>query len=138
MHDNRRQFIFYFGQDANVFDILAFNTQPIRENQVADRNSRSRIFAQIAIVYGLKPTLAHKFAIHRIGKWGARLTGKVYLLTFSVSTIPRPAAPDNRGIAGSRLAARDARALRKQFCDLRNFSEIFMIFLHVIHVRRFF
>ena len=68
MHHNRRQFICYFGQDANVFDILALNTQPIRENKIADRNSHSRIFAQAAIVNHFKSTFARKVAIHRIGK----------------------------------------------------------------------
>ena len=83
MHDNRRQFIFYFGQGANVLDIFALNTQPIRENQIGDWNSRSRIFAQAAIVNRLKPTFGRfvrntalrreqriyrKVAIHRMRK----------------------------------------------------------------------
>ena len=83
MHDNRRQFIFYFGQGANVLDIFALNTQPIRENQIGDWNSRSRVFAQVAIVNRLKLTfvryvrntalrrgqrICRKVAIHRIGK----------------------------------------------------------------------
>jgi hypothetical protein len=54
VHDNRRQFIFHFGQGANMLDIFALNTQPIRENQIGDRNSHSRIFSQVAIVNCLK------------------------------------------------------------------------------------
>jgi len=37
-----------------VLDIFALNTQPIRENKFGDRNSRSRIFAQVARVNRLK------------------------------------------------------------------------------------
>ena len=54
MHDNRRQFIFYFGQGANVLDIFALNAQPIRENKIGDWDSLSRIFAQVARVNRLK------------------------------------------------------------------------------------
>ena len=68
MHDNRRQFIVYFSQDANVLDIFALNAQPIRENQIVDRNSRSRIFTQVAIVNRVKSTFERKLAIHRIGE----------------------------------------------------------------------
>ena len=68
MHDNRRQLVRYFGQNANVLDIFALNTQPIRENQIRDWNSGNRIFAQVAIVNHLELALVRKVAIHRIGK----------------------------------------------------------------------
>ena len=120
MHDNRRQFIFYFDQGANVFAVFTLNTQPIRENQVGDWNSHSRIFTQVEVGNHLElafkrytrnmasrrgQRVCRKLANHRIGKQRAKLACKIYPLTLTVvfrvrvkdvSSVPRPVARDNR------------------------------------------
>ena len=69
MHDNRRQFIVYFSQGANVLGIFAFNAQPISENEIGDRNSRSRIFTKVEIVNRMQPPFMRYVRNTTLGAW---------------------------------------------------------------------